>query len=98
MFPGMVYAILSRDPDFVDDMSVLLRLAGGEVYAASSWDEYARLQEEGVQPSRVAPGPPPAPGGRVQVKKSGTAEIAVPLRIACSNHSLSLFVSLRGGS
>ena len=29
-------------------MSVLLRLAGGEVYAASSWDEYSRLQEEGV--------------------------------------------------
>ena len=48
MFPGMVYAILSRDPDFVDDMSVLLRSAGGEAYAASSWDEYARLQEEGV--------------------------------------------------
>ena len=48
MFPGMVYAILSRDPDFVDDMSVLLRLAGREVYAASSWDEYARIQQEGV--------------------------------------------------
>lgn len=48
MFPGMVYAILSRDPDFVDDMSVLLRLAGREVYAASSWDEYVRIQEEGV--------------------------------------------------
>ena len=31
MFPGMVYAILTRNPDFVDDMSVLLRLAGGEV-------------------------------------------------------------------
>ena len=48
MFPGMVYAILSRDPDFVDDMSVLLEAAGGEVYAASSWSEYARIQEEGV--------------------------------------------------
>ena len=47
MFPGMVYAILSRDPDFVENLSVLLR-AGGEVYAASSWDEYARIQQEGV--------------------------------------------------
>jgi hypothetical protein len=27
---------------------VLLRAAGGEVYAASSWDEYARIQQEGV--------------------------------------------------
>ena len=34
MFPGMVYAILSRDPDFVEDLSVLLRAAGAEVYAA----------------------------------------------------------------
>ena len=48
MFPGMVYAILSRDPDFVENLSVLLRAAGGEVYAASSWDEYARIQQEGV--------------------------------------------------
>ena len=47
MFPGMVYAILSRDPDFVENLSVLLRAAGGEVYAASSWDEYARIQQEG---------------------------------------------------
>ena len=48
MFPGMVYAILSRDPDFVENLSLLLRAAGGEVYAASSWDEYARIQQEGV--------------------------------------------------
>jgi hypothetical protein len=27
----MVYAILSRDPDFVENLSVLLRAAGGEV-------------------------------------------------------------------
>ena len=47
MFPGMVYAILSRDPDFVENLSVLLRAAGGEVYAASSWDECARIQQEG---------------------------------------------------
>ena len=48
MFPGMVYAILSRDPDFVENLSVLLRAARGEVYAASSWDEYVRIQQEGV--------------------------------------------------
>ena len=27
---------------------MLLRNAGAEVYAAGSWEEYARLQEEGV--------------------------------------------------
>jgi hypothetical protein len=46
--PGMVYAILSRDTDFVEKLSVLLRAANGEVYATSSWDEYARIQQEGV--------------------------------------------------
>ena len=48
MFPRMVYAILSTDIDFVEDMSLLLRKVGAEVYAASSWEEYARLQDEGV--------------------------------------------------
>ena len=48
MFPGMVFAVLSRDPDFVQDVAVLLRNAGAEVFAARSWEEYARLQEEGV--------------------------------------------------
>ena len=47
MFSGMVYAILSTDMDFVEDMSLLLRKVGAEVYAASSWEEYARLQQEG---------------------------------------------------
>ncbi len=46
MFPGMVFAILSRDPDFVQDVAVLQRDAGAEVFAAASWEEYARLQEE----------------------------------------------------
>ena len=32
----------------MENLSVLLRAAGGEVYAASSWDECARIQEEGV--------------------------------------------------
>ena len=44
----MVFAVLSRDPDFVQDVGVLLRNAGAEVFAAGSWEEYARLQEEGV--------------------------------------------------
>ena len=48
MFPGMIFAVLSRDPDFVQDVAVLLRNAGAEVFAAASWEEYARLQEEGV--------------------------------------------------
>ena len=47
MFPGMTYAILSTDTDFVEDMSLLLRKVGAEVYAASSGEEYARLQQEG---------------------------------------------------
>ena len=48
MFPGMTYAILSTDMDFVEDMSLLLRKVGAEVFAASSWAEYERLQQEGV--------------------------------------------------
>ena len=48
MFPGMVFGILSRDPDFVQDVAVLLRNAGAEVLAAASWEEYVRLQEEVV--------------------------------------------------
>ena len=41
MIPGMVFAVLSRDPDFVQDVAVLLRDAGAEVFAAGSWEEYA---------------------------------------------------------
>ena len=48
MFPGMVFAVLSCDPDFVQDIAVLLRNVGADVFAAGSWEEYARLQEEGV--------------------------------------------------
>jgi hypothetical protein len=46
MFPGMVFLILSRDPDFVDDMSALLRQQQCRVYVATSWDEMDRLREE----------------------------------------------------
>ena len=44
----MTFAVLSRDPDFVQDVAVLLRDAGAVVYPAASWEEYAKLQEEGV--------------------------------------------------
>ena len=44
MFPGMVFAVLSCDPDFVQDIAVLLRNVGADVFAAGSWEEYARLQ------------------------------------------------------
>jgi len=53
MFPGMVFAVLSRDQDFVQDVAVLLRNAGAEVFAAASWEEYARLQQEGVMVEMV---------------------------------------------
>jgi hypothetical protein len=45
MFPGMVYAILSTDLDFVQDMTEVLIEAGGDVYWATSWEEYARIQQ-----------------------------------------------------
>jgi hypothetical protein len=48
MFAGMVFAILSTDLDFVQDMTEVLLKAGGEVYWATSWEEYARIQQEGV--------------------------------------------------
>ena len=48
MCPGMVFAVLSRDPDFVQDIAVLLMNSGAEVFAAGSWAEYACLQDEGV--------------------------------------------------
>ena len=46
--PTIPFAVLSRDPDFVQDVAVLLENAGAKVFAAGSWEEYARLQEEGV--------------------------------------------------
>jgi hypothetical protein len=48
MFPGMIYCILSRDLDFVVDMSALLRQQHADVFIASSFDEYEALQVEGV--------------------------------------------------
>ena len=48
MFPAMVFCILSSDRDFVDDMTCLLCDAGVDVYVASSFDEYAALQADGV--------------------------------------------------
>ena len=48
MMPGMVFAILTRDPTFAREFSALLGSIGAEVYPVSSWDEYSRIQEEGV--------------------------------------------------
>jgi hypothetical protein len=48
MFPSMVFCILSRDRDFVDDMASLLSNSDAEVFVASSFTEYARLQEDGL--------------------------------------------------
>jgi hypothetical protein len=48
MFPGMTFAILSTDLDFVQDMTEVLIQAGGDVHWARSWDEYARIQETTV--------------------------------------------------
>ena len=39
MFPGMTFAILSTDLDFVQDMTEVLIRSGGNVYWASSWME-----------------------------------------------------------
>ena len=36
MFPGMVFLILSLDPDFDSDMSALLRSHQQQVYVATS--------------------------------------------------------------
>ena len=46
MFPGIVFCVMSRDIDFVADVASLLRHRGAEVYIATSWDEYTRLQSE----------------------------------------------------
>ena len=48
MLPGMVHCIISTDPDFVIDMTDLLRSRQAEVYVATSIDEYDRIQREGV--------------------------------------------------
>ena len=46
MYPGMSFLILSRDPDFVADMSELIRNRSGAVYIATSWSEANRLSQE----------------------------------------------------
>ena len=48
MFPGMTYCILSTDPDFVIDMSVLLRTREAVVFVAASFSEYECLRCEGM--------------------------------------------------
>ncbi len=46
MYPGMPFLILSRDPDFVADMSELIQSRKGVVYVAISWSGANRLAEE----------------------------------------------------
>lgn len=48
MVPGTTFAVLSTDPTFVAEVCEALISAGAEVYVASSWEEYSRIQEEGV--------------------------------------------------
>ena len=44
----MTWCILSTDPVFVGAMENLLSFAGQEVYTATTWGEYERLQREGA--------------------------------------------------
>ena len=48
MFPEMTFAVLSRDQDFVTDITELLRSRDAEVFVASSFEEYDELQRQGV--------------------------------------------------
>jgi len=48
MIPDMTYCILSRDLDFAADMTALLRSRQAQVFVATSFEEYAALQAEGV--------------------------------------------------
>ena len=45
---AMTWCILSSDPTFVGAMQNLLGFAGQEVFTATSWEEYERLQQEGA--------------------------------------------------
>ncbi len=48
MFPNMTFCIMSTDPDFVSDFTQLLHSCSAEVYIATDFEEFRRLQEEGV--------------------------------------------------
>jgi hypothetical protein len=48
MYPGIVFAVLTTDPDFAIDITTLLRSQHAEVFVASSFEEYEALQAEGV--------------------------------------------------
>ena len=69
MFPGMTFAILSRDPDFVADMTVALRASGGGVYVATSWAELTRLQHDVVFEMYVVD---PVPGSVTSLCEAAT--------------------------
>ena len=57
MFPGMTYCILSTDPDFVADMTDLLRAQKAQVFVAQSCAEWVHLQRErgGGRDARAGP-------------------------------------------
>lgn len=48
MFPGMQWVVLSTDVEFCEDVRRMLGNVEADVYGAATWEEYERLQAEGV--------------------------------------------------
>ena len=48
MYPGISVCVLSRDPDLVTDTVSMYKRCDAEVFVASSFAEYERLQADGV--------------------------------------------------
>ena len=48
MYPGISVCVLSRDPDLVTDTVSMYKSYDAEVFVASSFGEYERLQADGV--------------------------------------------------
>jgi hypothetical protein len=48
MFPGISVCVLSTDPDLVADTVAMYEAHMATVHVATSFAEYARLQDEGV--------------------------------------------------
>jgi hypothetical protein len=57
MHPGLVFLILSTDPDFAADMTVMLRERKAEVYVATSFAEYHAIQAQVVVPEMLVVDP-----------------------------------------
>ena len=47
MFPGMQWVVLSTDLEFCEDVRRMLGNVEADVYVATTWEEYERLQAEG---------------------------------------------------